>query len=245
MLHQLARFSAIAPLVDELGGGHALDVGSGSEGVAGWLRGDWTVTAVDRSFAPIGAMRGPRGERAVRTIVGDARDLPFADGSFDVVLALDLMEHIEPAERGRALAEFVRTARRRVIVACPAGDAALAADTRLADGLRRRRLTPPSWLTEHEANGFPAPGELREHLAGHGRLRLLGNENLRWHEWLFRFEFRRPGRWVSERLSRALAGGLERDGAAGALSRALVRVVEGPSRPPHYRTIAVLDLERP
>jgi SAM-dependent methyltransferase len=244
MLHQLARFTAIAPLIDELGGGRALDVGSGSEGVASWLRGDWAVTAVDRSFAPIGAMRGPRADRPVHTVVGDARELPFADGEFDVVLALDVMEHIEPAARGRALSELVRTARRRVIVAGPAGDAALAADAGLAEGLRRRGLTPPGWLTEHEANGFPAPGDLREQLAGHGRLRLLGNENLRWHEWLFRFEFRRPGRWASQRLSRAIAAGLARGGPIGAAARALARAAEGPSRPPHYRTIAVLDLER-
>jgi hypothetical protein len=159
------------------------------------------------------------------------------------VLALDLMEHIEPAERGRALAEFVRTARRRVIVACPTGAAALAADTRLGDGLRRRGLEPPGWLLEHEANGFPAAAELREHLERRGRLRLIGNENLRWHEWLFRFEFRRPGRWASERAAGLLAAGLEHAGPAGAISRALVRVVRGPDRPPHYRTIAVLDLE--
>jgi SAM-dependent methyltransferase len=242
MLHQLARFASVAPLIDELGGGEVLDVGSGSEGVAGWIGPRWTVTAVDRSFEDAGAMPGP-GRAAARTVVGDARRLPFPDQAFDVVLALDVLEHIEPDDRRRVLDELMRTARRRLIVACPTGPAALAADRRLAADLRRRGVSPPLWLVEHERHGFPEAEEIRDRLASGGRVRMIGNENIGWHEWLFSFEFRRPGFHVSRVASTILAAGLTSRRWVRKLSRLALRIVQGPVRPPTYRTIAVLDLE--
>ena len=49
-------------------------------------------------------------------------------------------------------------------------------------------------------------------------------------------------RAAPERPAGALVTGLGRNGPAGALSRAALRPVRGPRRPPAYRTIAVLDL---
>ncbi|WP_166398151.1 mycofactocin oligosaccharide methyltransferase MftM [Rubrobacter marinus] len=54
-----------------------------------------------------------------RFVQGDACDLPFADGSFDTVAALHVMEHLNPLDASRALRETCRVARRRVIVAVP------------------------------------------------------------------------------------------------------------------------------
>jgi SAM-dependent methyltransferase len=240
VLHQLARFRSVVPYLEELGGGTVLDVGSGSEGVASWLDSRFAVTAVDTSFEDIGAMRGPEATSA-RRVVGDIRELPFGDREFDAVFALDVLEHVEPADRGRAVAEIVRTARRRAIVACPAGAAAFDADRRLAAGLRRRGLTPPSWLTEHEACGFPEPEEVGRWLGDGGRVRLAGGENVRWHGWLFTFEFRRPGAIASRAAARRIAAGLGSGSPAAPLARGAARLAEGPRRPPYYRTIAILD----
>lgn len=240
MLHQIARHTAVVPFLEELGGGTVLDVGSGSEGVASWLGPTWETTAVDRSFDEPGGMRGPY-RRPARMVAGDARELPFADRAFDAVLALDVMEHIEPEDRGRALDELVRVSRRRLIVAGPTGTRALAVDRTLGAGLRHRGVPPPTWLVEHEANGFPDAAELRSHLEPHGRVRLLGNENVHWHRWLFEFEFRRPGFHFSRVASDAMARGLARGGVAAAAARAGIRMVGGPRRDPYYRTIAVLD----
>ena len=242
MLHQLARFSAIAPLVEEAGPGELLDVGSGSEGVAGWIGPQWRVTAVDESFDYIGAMSGPAGAPR-RAVVADARALPFPDRSFDVVLALDVLEHIPPGDRPRTLAELVRTARRRVIVAGPAGAEAHAADMRLAGRLRARGMTPPGWLLEHEANGLPEREELVEALGGARRVRVLGDSNLRWHEWLYRLESRRPGFHLSRAAALAVVRGLASRGPAQIAARLALRLVKGPARGPFYRTIAVVDIE--
>ena len=241
MLHQIVRFSSVVPLIEELGPTEVLDVGSGSAGVAGWLRPAWRVTAVDRSFDQAVAPPAPYREGA-RLVPGDARKLPFEDGAFDVAVALDVLEHIPPADRDRVIAELVRVARRRVIVAGPAGPAAQASDNRLADGLRARGLDPPGWLAEHERHGLPAPGDVTDRLRPHGRLRVSGDENLRWHGWLMRFEARRPGFHASRAAAGLIAAGLAAGGPRGALSRASLRAVRGPGRGPHYRTVAVLDL---
>jgi ubiquinone/menaquinone biosynthesis C-methylase UbiE len=61
----------------------------------------------------------PRGLRlAKRTVpvVGDAFTLPFADGSFDVVMASLVFHHLKHDECIRVLQEMWRTARFRVIV---------------------------------------------------------------------------------------------------------------------------------
>jgi SAM-dependent methyltransferase len=242
VLHQLARYAAVAPLIDELGGGELLDVGSGSEGVAGWISAAWTVTALDRSFDTPGAMPGPRAA-AARLVVGDARRLPFEDRAFDVVLALDVLEHLEPGDRHRVIDELIRTTRRRLIVACPTGKRALETDGRLRRGLERRDVAPAGWLVEHLQNGFPDASELLDRLRPHGAVSAIANENLRWHELLFSFEFRRPGFHLSRAISARLARGRASTGLIGALSRFGTRVVQGPRSGPSYRTIAVLDLD--
>src|SRR5438128_180392 len=45
--------------------------------------------------------------------------LPFADGSWDIVISCDTLEHIPPTGRAAFLAELRRVARRAVILAAP------------------------------------------------------------------------------------------------------------------------------
>lgn len=81
------------------------------------------VTALDLS-APIlelarDAAVSRHHTKTVTFVQGDARDLPFADGSFDTVTALHVLEHLELPSASRALREMCRVARRRVVVAVP------------------------------------------------------------------------------------------------------------------------------
>ncbi|KQT91987.1 hypothetical protein ASG49_08335 [Marmoricola sp. Leaf446] len=60
----------------------------------------------------------------LETRVADAARLPAPDRSADTVLALHLLEHLDPAHGDRVVAEAVRLARRRVVVAVPLEDVA-------------------------------------------------------------------------------------------------------------------------
>ena len=237
MLNQLVRYEPVVQLVRELENASVLEVGSGSAGLARWL-GDRPVTALDTSFDDYGARDDtpPRDGTSVR---GDAMDMPFPDASFDVVVALDVLEHIARIDRPRVLAELARTARRRVVVGCPTGCAAFEADERLAERLTRRGhdLTG-TWLAEHLERGFPTDEELVEPLRPFGVVRTFGNENIRAHERLMAIEATRPGLIVTRWIVRALAAGVRRPTS---LRARLLWVIRGRDEEPTYRTIVVLD----
>ncbi len=71
--------------------GRVLDVGCGTGLMLGTVS-DWKPVGLDFSHLALGFCRS----RGIRNVVrGDVVRLPFADGSMDLILALDLMEHVE------------------------------------------------------------------------------------------------------------------------------------------------------
>jgi SAM-dependent methyltransferase len=84
-------------------GARILDVGCGTEGLAGFER-DADITGLDAVDRP-----GYPGRRFVR---GNARALPFEPGEFDVAYSNSLVEHLHPADRPRFAAEIRRVAGR-------------------------------------------------------------------------------------------------------------------------------------
>lgn len=85
-----------------------LDVGGGYGRLAAPLAGSHDVTLVDVSAEMLAEARR-RCPPEVELVQADGRDLPFADASFDVVLALDLMAHLPDLSEGvRELARVVR-----------------------------------------------------------------------------------------------------------------------------------------
>jgi SAM-dependent methyltransferase len=232
VLNHLVRYDPVVRLVRAAGGETVLEVGSGSDGLARWLAAERSVTAVDLSFDGV----GQSGDR----VTADARALPFPDSAFDVVVALDMLEHVPAEDRPGVVAELARTARIRLIVACPTGEKALDVDRRLAGMLERRGESyAGSWLEEHLANGFPATTDLATMLAPYGRVRLLPNESLRAHELLMRAEMTRRPRRVTDALERLLMPVLY---GRGDWRIPVVSLIRGFDRGEAYRTIAVVDL---
>ena len=52
-------------------------------------------------------------------IVGSITNLPVPDNAADIVCAFEVLEHLPLAERGRAVAELVRAAKKYVIISVP------------------------------------------------------------------------------------------------------------------------------
>lgn len=115
-------FQAVA----EVGPARVLEVGCGPGELTERTQRELgsSVVAVDISPRMVDLAR----ERGVDARVGDAQDLPFADGAFDCVVAAWMLYHVPCVER--ALAEFAR-------VLCPGGR--LVAVTNYLDHLQELR----------------------------------------------------------------------------------------------------------
>jgi SAM-dependent methyltransferase len=224
MLDHLVRYDPVLRLLGETPDATVLEVGSGSEGIAYWLpRSD--VTSVDPAI--------PGRE-------GDARSLDFPDDSFDVAVALDMLEHIRPEERSGVLRELVRVARQRVILGFPSGARAFEVDVGLGRMLDRRGQRHTDWLDEHLRHGFPDASEVKAELQAYGRVRRLANENIHTHQTLVWCQMTRVAHRGTHLLARLLAPGLH---GRGRWWRApLLHVLRGADLGTPYRVMLVLDL---
>jgi hypothetical protein len=101
----------------------------------------------------------------LETTGADARALPFGDGSFDVVTAHHLLEHVRAEDRTLVLRELVRVARRRVFVTGPFEENAFA---REIDGLLLRLEPDNPYLREHDRLGLPSLKEIEGWLSACG-----------------------------------------------------------------------------
>jgi len=100
-------------------------------------------------------------------IQADATQLPFADREFDIVVSLDVMEHIPPALRRQATSEMARTAARAVIIGCPLDHAWVHEAETEANAVWERHFgVAYPWLDEHKEFGLVDPevveGALRD-----------------------------------------------------------------------------------
>lgn len=89
-------------------------------------RAGWQVTASDVSAGTVGLLArvADRMGVSLATRVADAAHYPGPDRSTGTVLAVHLLEHLEPDHGDRVLTEALRLARHRVVVAVPLEDEA-------------------------------------------------------------------------------------------------------------------------
>ncbi len=120
-----------------------LDVGGGTGVHAQWLAAEgYRVHLIDLAPRHVAKANADLGQLGVTAELGDARQLPVADGTYDVVLLFGPLYHLtERQDRLSALREAVRAVR-------PGGVVAVAAVSRFAslfDGLARQYLFDPEF----------------------------------------------------------------------------------------------------
>ena len=89
-----------------------LDVGCGDGALTNRLAEEWDVTGADMSAVALEHVK-------TAAVQASATDLPFADGSFDLVLSSEMLEHLSPGDYGRAISEMSRVTRRYLLLTVP------------------------------------------------------------------------------------------------------------------------------
>ena len=117
MNEHLARYGFAESLV---AGKRVLDAGCGvGYGSARLARSADHVVGLDNAREPLLTTKHEYGDSHVRLAEGDCRSLPFSDASFDVVVAFEVIEHLENWRGLLAEARRVLTPGGRLLVSTP------------------------------------------------------------------------------------------------------------------------------
>ncbi|MBI5307232.1 MAG: glycosyltransferase [Planctomycetes bacterium] len=107
--------------------------------------------------------------------------LPFANESFDITISIDTLEHVPAAEREMFIKELIRTARTKVILACPFDDP-------LVSGMEKAiyAITKNPFLEEHIKCGLPSLPQTLDIIESMGLTYTIHNNDplIAWASWI-------------------------------------------------------------
>lgn len=101
------RLENVRLLVDPQPGDRVLDIGSAAGAIVHYLS-TFGCDVVGVDLSEVGVQKARERYPELRFEVGDAAKLPFADGSFDKVVAADVTEHLDDATLRAMFAESHR-----------------------------------------------------------------------------------------------------------------------------------------
>lgn len=130
-----------------------LEVGSGGLGVTPYLK--LPVTGLDVKF-------DPPFHPLLKRVVGKAEKLEFTDNSFDVVLSMDMLEHLPISHRQQAIAEMFRVAINSVVIGVPCGKSAAQFDRWLHQQYKNINRSEYQFLHEQVEYGVPTESEIKK-----------------------------------------------------------------------------------
>jgi|GEM_PF-675856 len=160
--------------------GKILEVGSGDQGITPYLK--KKVIGLDVNFSESSPF--------LTQIAGSVTNLPFKDRDFDVVISVDMLEHIPRGDRGKAVIEIIRVAGKKAIIAVPCGDKLDEAVKIYAEAFYKKYGYLHRWLKEHAENPSPAKEEISDAINEAARLlrrpiRIKVKKNVNVKLWLF------------------------------------------------------------
>ena len=128
-----------------------LEVGSGSLGITPYLKRE--IDGLDVNFS------GPQSQ-LVNKIKGTADKIPFRKNSYDVVISVDVLEHLPKEAREKAVTEHLRVAKKLAIIVVPIGELSEKQDEELHKRWGKIFKEPNQFLEEHVQHGLPRIDEI-------------------------------------------------------------------------------------
>lgn len=117
-----------------------LEIGSGNIGIAPYL--DKEIIGVDKYYYNSVLDN-------LKIVKGDARKLPFKDSTFDIVLSLDMLEHISNKERAKVINEMIRVSSKYFLIGFPTGEPARKQDEFVSKLTKNRFGKEDQFISEH------------------------------------------------------------------------------------------------
>jgi hypothetical protein len=165
---QFQRYAVLGSLIDVFFKGKApglLDVGGVAptrDGKAYWF----PALRISPENTKIVDLAPCTGENFIR---GDTRALPLSDGLFDLVSALDILEHISKEGRTQAISEFSRVTRDMVFLSSPFKDDAIErTEDLLFSQIQELFGIEHVQLKQHKTYGLPEVEEVSRELETKG-----------------------------------------------------------------------------
>lgn len=127
----------------------------------------------------------------INQVTASSEHIPLADNSFDILISVDMFEHLDSKARAATLCEFFRTAAQggTIFIAVPCGKLASFHEKALNALYKIARKKDHPWLKEHIDNGLPETKELynqiQEICGKDSRIMVKDNVNIFLWFWLF------------------------------------------------------------
>lgn len=147
------RYSPVVQKLKEkkLDSSKILEVGPGSFGITPYLK--KPIDGIDVNFS------GPQTPLLTK-IPAKGILLPFRKNSYDVVIAVDVLEHLKPYLRAKAIDEWLRVAKKMALIVVPTGELSQKQDRQLDLYWQKVFKTKNQFLSEHVENGLPQVDEI-------------------------------------------------------------------------------------
>ena len=138
-----------------------LDVGGRDSKLNAFINGGGKYYVLDK--------KQPTGPVDFTYITGDAIKIPFSDRNFDVVVASDMLEHVEDADREKVLNEMFRVSKNFLVIGAPfKNNLVEKAEQYVRDQYLNNSGREHPFLVEHDKYGLPDEEKLDQYLDAKG-----------------------------------------------------------------------------
>lgn len=195
MINQKIRYSVIYNYIKKLGGNNCsiCEVGSGNFGMGRFIK-RVPFTGVDVNFSDYSKDIKPFPKNMTPIESDVTKKLPFPKNCYNLVVSMDVFEHLPKKKRKHYLEELLRISKGVVIVGFPCGRKSLESDLKQRKFIRFFKRNVPMWLEEHVTGEYPCENELDNVLIKQ-RLEYIsfGNESIFIHNIIQYFEMLSKG----------------------------------------------------
>lgn len=142
-----------------------LDVGCGFRGIGPYIAQNYVGCdpLLNPNTPPFG-----KPHSQMHPLAASDTQLPFPDNCFDMVISMDMLEHIPPQLRTTVIQELYRVARHKVILGFPEGNHTIKWEIRTAKWYQLTGHEVPDWLEEHFQYGLPQHKDITSFLNAQG-----------------------------------------------------------------------------